>query len=748
MNQAHGSLSQIHTKTRNGGDGYTACGMANPTSRDVLEASKARLTALFTELTRGCSRQRVFDGVKDIIRDTPTGYLEWSYRMLVRLAFQTRDSRGGKGEKDLSRWILLALYEFIPNVINAILPLLPEYGYWKDVPLLIADIIDNNHKRSKAPILDILYQMMVDAILKDHRAHLSWKEQGSAPKNKPEISLVAKFIPKENRAYDRKYKITKELAKRMFPSMWAKDFRSALRQYRKTVSRLNRFIDTTEVKMSGQNFSTINFNRVPSKCMTNYRKAFLNQKRGPNHTILERHPNDADRIKCSENLKSHMDEVKNGSKKTKIHGGQLTPYDIVHSLLESSSNWQASLRTMSSEELELIDHQFNDMRSQMIDTIPSSEEGHPLDCSKKGAMSKLGRTIPMIDVSGSMMGEPLSNGYYQAIPFKVAVGLGITLATLGQPPFSHRFLTFHENPSWVELRPEWPIHRMVETVIQAPWGGSTDLLAAFQLILNHAREHHLEKSDLPDRLVIFSDMDFDAAHRSVNQYNFSGVSQTNNWASTYDHIKSMWSGAGFGSPPEIVFWNLNAKKVAFPCRANTPGVRMISGWSPALFKLFVDDELDNYLEPTPWQTTEKAILDDRYTVIDDIVCNVLQSKKSDEVIQPKKPPDAPKPKKAKKAKKTKKTKKDEKATKSDFPEGWVEVDYSTDPSVIKLVKKTDGSKLTTKPATNPATKPTTKPAQVSSVSDDKEELRQQLLELQKQQMALMDAQQKLMSKLG
>lgn len=722
MNQTHGNLSQIHTKTRNGADGFTACGMANPISQDELEFPKARLTALFTELTRGCSRQRVFDGVTDIIRNTPSSHLEWSYRMLVRLAFQTRDNRGGKGEKDLSRWILLALYEFIPNVVNALLPLLPEYGYWKDVPLLIADIIDNNHKKSKAPILDILYQMMVDSLLKDHRAHLSWTEQGSSPKHKPEISLVAKFIPKENRAYDRKYKITKTLAKRMYPSMWAKDFRTALRQFRKTVSRLNRFIDTTEIKMSGQSFGTINFNRVPSKCMANNRNAFLNQKRGPNCTILERHPNDGDRIKCSENLKSHMEEVKKGTGTAKIHGGQLTPYDIVHSLLDSSQSWQASLREMSPEELELIDLQFNDMRSQMIDTPSSSEKGHPLDSSMKGTMSKLGRTIPMIDVSGSMMGDSFSNGRYQALPFKVAVGLGITLATLGQPPFSHRFLTFHEKPSWVELRPEWPFHRMVETAIRAPWGGSTDLLSAFQLILDHAREHHLEKSDLPDRLVIFSDMDFNAAHRSVNQYIFSGGSQTSEWATTYDHIKSMWSGAGFGSPPEIVFWNLNAKKVAFPCRADTPGVRMISGWSPALFKLFVDDDMDSYQEPTPWQTTEKALMDERYTIVDEIVCDVLQ---------PKTPPEEPSVPVASASKKTKKTKKDKKATKSDFPEGWVEVDYSTDPPTSKIVGNSSA-----------------KPSLVSNDSDDKEDLRQQLLELQKQQMALMATQQKLMSKLG
>lgn len=740
MNATHGNLSRTHTKTRKGADGYTTAGLADPTSTDPLETSKARLTGLFAELTRGCSRRRVEDGVRDVIRETPTTHRNWAYQMLVSLAFQTRDSRDGKGEKDLSRWILVALYEFIPTVILKVVPLLPEYGYWKDLPLLVADIIDSGKKRELAPLLDVVYKSLVDALKQDHQSILSWTDAGSQPRSKPTISLVSKFIPKENRAYDRKYKITKELAKRTYPSFWAKDFRSALRQFRKTVSRLNRFIDTTEIKMSARSFSTIDFNHVPSKCMATNRKAFLNQKRGPNHSIVDRHPDVEDRIECRQNLLSHMEEANKGTGKAKVHGGQLNPYDIVHSLLDNNSSWQATLKKLPQEELDLIDLQFKDMRSRLVDTVPTDTE-KASSLESQGSMSGLKRTVPMIDVSGSMMGSCDAQGNYQGIPLKVAVGLGITLSTLGQSPFGHRFLTFHESPSWVELRPEWPIHRMVETALRSQWGGTTNILSAFQLILSHAQTHGLEKADLPDRLVIFSDMDFDAAHRTGSYYSSSNL-PSKPWSTTYMEIQSMWSAAGYGSPPEVVFWNLNAKKVAFPCRANTPGVRLISGWSPALFKLFVDDDLDSYREPTPWETTEKALLDEKYGPVRNIVSSLLNvaadsvgsatsgdtSAAANAAIAAAGAAAGA----ATAAASASVSASEALAAAPTAPEGWVAVDYSTDPPVMTHVSSPSPPKKSSS----------------SLSSSDKDELRNQLQELQKQQMALMAAQQKLMAKLG
>ena len=88
------------------------------------------LVALFFKLTRGApasdlrelvARARAEDGSAERLVD------------LVVLAFQTRATRGmGKGEKDIFYALLLILAEVDPKAVEAILSLVPHYGYFKD----------------------------------------------------------------------------------------------------------------------------------------------------------------------------------------------------------------------------------------------------------------------------------------------------------------------------------------------------------------------------------------------------------------------------------------------------------------------------------------------------------------------------------------------------------------------------------------------------------------------------------------
>ena len=711
MDEQHGNLRSNHTKTRNGAHGFTAHGMATGAENDPYDSLKGLFVALFTNLTRGYSRSEVVDDIRDILRLSNTiETRSWAITRLIKLAFQTRDTRGGKGEKDLSRWILLCLYEYVPGLISAVVTLLPEYGYWKDIPLMIADIKNSGREKSMRPLLDALYDILVSTIQKDLYLLKKWQSDGSHPSYVPSLSLVAKFVPKENRAYDRRYKVSKELAKRMFPSAWSQDYRSALRNFRKSVSQLNRFLDTTEIKMSGKRYREIDFNRVPSKCLAKNRKAFLNKKMGPGRKEIDRYPVDQDRIACRSNLLDHMERVKKGDPTAKIHGKQLTPYDIVHSLIDVSG-YHSNLKSLSQEELDLIDLQFKNLRSKLVDQ-PSSDALKHATIYQQGSMSRLNRTVPMIDVSGSMI------GYGDAVPLKAAIGLGLTLATLGNPPFSHRFLTFHSHPSWVELNPEWPIHRMVKVALDAPWGGSTNLLSAFDLILSHARINSLQSEDMPDRLVIFTDMDFDQNGKESRE-----------WATTYDTICSKWRAAGYGHPPEVVFWNLNAKSVAFPVKANTPGVRLISGWSIDLFKLFVADDLESYHEPTPWETLENALSDKRYNSVHEIVDLFIGEDGSirDHPIQKKTAVDI--------------GNHDVDIGNHDVDiKGWSFVDYTTDPPTVANYpdEELPRPKLVRQEATGAP----------SESEESTEDLRRQLLDLQKQQEEMMKLQQKLLAKLG
>ena len=55
---------------------------------------------------------------------------------LVVLTMQTRDCRGGKGERDLFQRLFWELLAFWPDVALKLIPLLPEYGSYRDLPAL------------------------------------------------------------------------------------------------------------------------------------------------------------------------------------------------------------------------------------------------------------------------------------------------------------------------------------------------------------------------------------------------------------------------------------------------------------------------------------------------------------------------------------------------------------------------------------------------------------------------------------
>ena len=140
------------------------------------------------------------------------------------------------------------------------------------------------------------------------------------------------------------------------------------------------------------------------------------------------------------------------------------------------------------------------------DAAAASSGASPLslDALKKALPKSvdLGKIVPLVDVSGSMSGQPM----------EVAIGLGILVSELASPAFRHRCLTFESRPNWCDLTDCRTIHEKVSKLQAAPWGGSTDFEAACERILEAARSAKLKPDEIPD-MIVFSDMQFDSANR-------------------------------------------------------------------------------------------------------------------------------------------------------------------------------------------------------------------------------------------
>ncbi|MNC48518.1 hypothetical protein D3C75_976350 [compost metagenome] len=105
----------------------------------------------------------------------------------------------------------------------------------------------------------------------------------------------------------------------------------------------------------------------------------------------------------------------------------------------------------------------------------------------------------------------------------------------------------------------------------APWGGSTNLEATFKLILSAAVKHKVPVADMPTKIILWSDMQFNAVDRGFQ----------NN--SAFEMIDRMYEAAGY-KRPDIIFWNMNSAFGNLPVSFGVGGTAMVTGFSPAIMK--------------------------------------------------------------------------------------------------------------------------------------------------------------------
>ena len=505
---------------------------------------------------------------------------------LIVLAFQTRDCRGGKGERRLFVRLFKEIAARFPATAATLVPLIPSFGYWKDIVTIIEEC--------EGPAAEAAVALAAAQLGHD-------LDQLAAAK--PEsVSLLGKWAPREGGAHTA---TAKRLARAVFPEPHTRP-REA---YRKGLAALNRHLGTVEVLMCGAAWADIDPTAVPSLALMRGRKALLNEKaKGPAPTAAQaatgnRHPDDEDRVACRKRLMECL--LDQGHKKLK--GQQLFPHEIVQKVMHSRYGYGARAAT-SNLELELYHAQWVSLREA---TKRQLEEAHaeaeakaaevaaasgggggsmrdgPEDFGEASAPSPapaaragvdLGKLVALVDVSGSMGGTPM----------EVAIALGIMVSELAAPAFAHRVITFHETPTWCAFEPGAKVAEKVRHAQAAPWGGSTDFAKAMELILDVAVKARLAPDEIPN-LIVFSDMQFDQAQRGGGSV----------WETHHERLARRFAECGVkvcGKPwpvPEMTYWNLRAStsRGGFPAGAGATGVRLLSGFSPSLMKLLLSGAL-------------------------------------------------------------------------------------------------------------------------------------------------------------
>jgi uncharacterized protein with von Willebrand factor type A (vWA) domain len=501
-------------------------------------------------------------------KELARGYLSILYKMIGH----TRDIIDGKGEYNLTYMMIYTWFEFYPTLALFALRCLVtnddkkvhQYGSWKDIKYFCV------YCRSRGahvfhPLIHYAIILMNVQLKTDYDNY---------NKGSKDISLVAKWVPREKSTFGWLYE---SLATSYFIEYMetantderkVKAILKCKTGYRKIIAHMNRVIDTLQIKQCANNWSSIVFNNVTSISVSKQKKAFLNvNKKGET-----KYPDRKDRIECADHFNNHIQRaIKDG---TEVKGKRVGMADFTKQaldLLNYSSN-----ETTNQAEFDLLNSQWRDNATQT------------------GA---LGKMIPMVDVSGSMDGDPLH----------VAIALGIRIAE--KSIIGKRALTFSAKPSWVNLEPYPDFVSQVRTLRQAEWGMNTNFHAALDTILDAIIQNKMAPEDVQDLvLVILSDMQMDVADR--------------NGLSVYDNIKLKYEQAGMRvhgkpyKPPHILFWNLRSTS-GFPSLSSQPNASMMSGFSPALLNLFCDQGLDALQSCTPWSLLERSLVNDRYKVMED-----------------------------------------------------------------------------------------------------------------------------------
>ena len=278
------------------------------------------------------------------------------------------------------------------------------------------------------------------------------------------------------------------------------------KRYRKILSALRKHIEVLETKMCSGEWSAIDFRRVPSKASLNYRKAF------------GRHD--------QERYAAYLKSVEKGE--AKMNAGAVFPYEIFRSLVNKHP---------SALDIQQADAQWKSM--------PNWLEGN----------GHYGLVIA--DTSGSMSGNPIL----------VSVSLAIYFAERNVGPFKDFWINFSDHPTFQRLRGN-NLYEKYQNMDKQNWDQSTNLQAAFDLILSTARQNNIAAKDMPTVLYIVSDMEF----------NDSGRAMTN-----YDAIKQKYAQAGYVLP-RLVWWNVNARNDQHPIRSDDKGTALVSGASPSILK--------------------------------------------------------------------------------------------------------------------------------------------------------------------
>ncbi|KAF8058605.1 hypothetical protein FPV67DRAFT_1565466 [Lyophyllum atratum] len=395
-----------------------------------------------------------------------------------------------------------------------------------------------------------------------------------------QISLAGKWAPTPMGAHDRHTNIATAISLLLHRAQAPSNYPSALNKplepldaaiilrsfyQRWVLTRLRSVSAIPEPLMSANRWREIKYNRVSSVCMKNNTEHFYAHDPA--------------------GFQKYLASVESGRKK--ISGATLFP----HELVAQAYSLGEPMDVEEGHEFQSVKEFKRSLKTTQIRVVEAQWKTLVERLRESGSIDN---ALAICDVSGSMgyLGSlPKKNkGMQDVQPILPAVSLSLILAHLAKPPFNGGFITFSAHPEFVQLDLTQPLHRTIQDMMGSQWGMNTDLNAVFlNLLLPLAIKNKVPQDEMIKRLFIFSDMQFDKSSRTS--------SDAASWATNHDAIERAYKAAGY-EMPQIVYWDL-AQHGTVEVQGDREGVALMNGFSPALLKVFMGEEVvEEYEEIT------------------------------------------------------------------------------------------------------------------------------------------------------
>jgi hypothetical protein len=592
---------------------------------DLHEHYKVSIAVLFYNLTRKDSPcvelDPFFDdllgSLKRSIRshfDEYIGYLKLLYRLLG----QTRDCFSGKGEHDLVYQMIYVWYKHYPTLAIYFIHRLVQpsdlhgttcYGSWRDMKYLCDTVRKISPLGIHHPIISVCVEFINQTLKRDisiwNQALYSYLKSVyecsteeevkllQMPVARDHVSLVCKWIPRENKKFDWLYDklvihwYSKQENSILYTAKTMESYYAALDKckmnYRKMVSFFNRALDTVETKMCARQWMEIQPSCVPQIAMMKYKKKWLSSpdpsgtnpwKQFFDSKYFSKEPYAGPSVVgtiglCNSVPLSHYvrEAFRLVTKRNAMVNGECSGSTTVGSM------------AVDFEPVEYQIQVLNKQWKQMSDILDETQ---------------LSSFVPMVDMS-----------LYNSDRETLYSSIGLACLIAERSSFGKRIIIIDHEPTWIILDDCDDFVSMVSNIIRDTkyeCATNSNVLACFEMLLSAFHETEISYSLLRKMVcVVLSPVV--VCHADIVRLFYYGGSVC----------------------PRILYWNISRSwNPHLPCSIHATNGFVISGLSSSLIhdlRLFCKKKGGNI--GTGFDFISSVLVNSRYDDLDDYICRII-----------------------------------------------------------------------------------------------------------------------------